>query len=135
MRFIEIVSKIVRLQSKAIRSLSYCPSYGGVRFIMCPLYRDSIVYTYLSSYFINIKYVGQLILVHPPLVLDYFSSFSNKTSWKKSLTKKIISSQMLFVTKHEQTYQVAVRMIRDHKFHIKLNNKQRCLDKPVNVLL
>ena len=42
-RFIEIFSKIVWPQSKAIRSSSYCPSYGGVRFIVCPLYRDSTV--------------------------------------------------------------------------------------------
>ena len=42
-RFIEIFSKVVWPQSKAIRSWSYCPSYGGVRFIVCPLYRDSTV--------------------------------------------------------------------------------------------
>ena len=42
-RFIEIFSKIVRPQSKAIRCLSYCPSYEGVRFIVCLLYRDSAV--------------------------------------------------------------------------------------------
>ena len=46
-RFIEIFSKIVGPQSKAIRSSSYCPSYGGVRFIVCPLYRDSTVGTCL----------------------------------------------------------------------------------------
>ena len=40
-RFIEIFSKVVWPQSEAIRSSSYCPSYGGVRFIVCPLYRDS----------------------------------------------------------------------------------------------
>ena len=33
MRFMEIFSKVVWSQSKAIRSSSYCPSYGGVRFI------------------------------------------------------------------------------------------------------
>ena len=43
-RFIEIFSKIVWPQSKAIRSSSYCPSYRGVRFIVCPLYRDSTVF-------------------------------------------------------------------------------------------
>ena len=42
-RFIEIFSKILWPQSKAIRSSSYCPSYGGVSFIVCPLYRDSTV--------------------------------------------------------------------------------------------
>ena len=42
-RFIEIFSKIVWPQRKAIRSLSYCPSHGGVSFIVCPLYRDSTV--------------------------------------------------------------------------------------------
>ena len=36
-------SNIVWPQSKAIRSPSYCPSYGGVHFIVCPLYRDSTV--------------------------------------------------------------------------------------------
>ena len=39
--FIEIFHKIVLPQSKAVRSSSYCPSYRGVRFIVCPLYRDS----------------------------------------------------------------------------------------------
>ena len=42
--FIQIFSKIVWLQSKAIRSSLYCPSYEGVRFIVCPLYRDSTVF-------------------------------------------------------------------------------------------
>ena len=42
-RFIEIFSKAVWPQSKAIRSSSYCLSYWGVRFIVCPLYRDSTV--------------------------------------------------------------------------------------------
>ena len=42
-RFTEIFSKTVWQQSKAIRSSSYCPSYEGVRFIVCPLYRDSTV--------------------------------------------------------------------------------------------
>ena len=36
-RFIEIFSKVVWPQSEAIRSSSYCPSYGGVRFIEIPL--------------------------------------------------------------------------------------------------
>ena len=47
-RFIEIFSKIVWPQSKAIRSSSYCPSYRGVRFIVYPLYRDSTVYKILN---------------------------------------------------------------------------------------
>ena len=52
-RFIEIFLKIVWLQSKTIRSSSYCPSYRGVRFIVCPLYRDSTVQwmlAYLTIY-------------------------------------------------------------------------------------
>ena len=44
--FIEIFSKIVWPQSKAIRSSLYCLSYRGVRFIVCPLYRDSTVLTW-----------------------------------------------------------------------------------------
>ena len=52
-RFIEIFLKIVWLQSKIIRSSSYCPFYRGVRFIVCPLYRDSTVQwmlAYLTTY-------------------------------------------------------------------------------------
>ena len=47
-RFIEIFSTVVWPQSKAIRSSWYCPSYRGVRFIVCPLYRDSTVVVFLS---------------------------------------------------------------------------------------
>ena len=43
-RFIETFSKIAWPQSKAIRFSPYCPSYTGVRFIVCTLYRDSTVY-------------------------------------------------------------------------------------------
>ena len=42
-RLIEIFSKIVLPQSKAIRFSSYCPSYRGARFIVCSLFRDSTV--------------------------------------------------------------------------------------------
>ena len=42
-RFIEIFSKIVWPQSKATRSSSCYPSYRGACFIVCPLYRDSVV--------------------------------------------------------------------------------------------
>ena len=34
---------IVWPRSKAIRSSSYFPSYGDIYFMVCPLYRDSIV--------------------------------------------------------------------------------------------
>ena len=37
------MTKIVWPQSKVIRSSSYCPSLKGVRFIVCPFYRDSTV--------------------------------------------------------------------------------------------
>ena len=37
--FIEIFSKIVWPQSKAVRSSSHCPPYESDRFIVCPLYR------------------------------------------------------------------------------------------------
>ena len=40
-RFIEIFSKTVWQQRKSIRSSSYCPSYKGILFIVCLLYRDS----------------------------------------------------------------------------------------------
>ena len=39
-RFTEIFDRKI----KGIHSLSYCRSYRGVRFIVCPLYRDSTVY-------------------------------------------------------------------------------------------
>ena len=42
--FIEIFSEIVWPKSKAIRSSPYCSPYRGVRFIVCPLYRDSTVF-------------------------------------------------------------------------------------------
>ena len=42
-RFKEIFYKVIRPQSEPVRSSLYCPSYGGVRFIVCPLYRDSTV--------------------------------------------------------------------------------------------
>ena len=45
--FIEIFSKEVWPQSKAIRSSSYCSSYGGVWFIVCPLPGDSTVFLML----------------------------------------------------------------------------------------
>ena len=48
-RFIEIFSKIVWPQRKAIRSLSYCPSHGGVSFIVCPLNKDSTVFRFLLT--------------------------------------------------------------------------------------
>ena len=51
-RFIEIFSKIVWPQSKAIRSLSYFPSYRCVRFKVCPLYRDSTVFITCSPHFL-----------------------------------------------------------------------------------
>ena len=46
--FIQIFSKIVWPQSKALHSLSYCLSYGGVCFIVClfieiPLYEMLII--------------------------------------------------------------------------------------------
>ena len=40
-RIIENFSKVVWPQSEAIRSSLYCPSYGGVRFIEIPLYREN----------------------------------------------------------------------------------------------
>ena len=49
--FIEIFSKIVWPQSKAIRYSSYCPSYRGFRFIEYLLYRDSTVLTLLRMAF------------------------------------------------------------------------------------
>ena len=41
--FLEIFSKIVWPQSKAVRFSSYCPPYRGVRFIVSPIYKDSTV--------------------------------------------------------------------------------------------
>ena len=48
--------KIVWPQSKAIHSSSYCPSYRGVRFIVCPLYRDSTVWIFLFSVYVLISF-------------------------------------------------------------------------------
>ena len=41
--------KIVWPQSRAIRFSSCCPSYGGVHFIVCLLYRDSIAHSLLNG--------------------------------------------------------------------------------------
>ena len=61
--FIQFFSKIVSPQSKAIRSLSCCPSYEGVRFILCPLYRDSTEVLNIYSVSINKIQVAECITV------------------------------------------------------------------------
>ena len=48
--------KIVWPQSKAIHSSSYCPSYRGVRFIVCPLYIDSTIWIFLFSVYVFISF-------------------------------------------------------------------------------
>ena len=70
--------------------------------------------------------------VHSPLFLDNLLSFPHKPqNW---IMKKVKCSQMLLVTKHEQTHQVAHTMIRDHKFYADLEYKPRCMDEPMGIL-
>ena len=40
------------LGKSSFRSWIYCPSYGDVRFMVCPLYRDSTVQELLFRFFI-----------------------------------------------------------------------------------
>ena len=71
-------------------------------------------------------------LVHSPLFLDNLLSFPHKPqNW---IMKKVKCSQMLLVTKHEQTHQVAHTMNRDHKFYADLEYKSRCMDEPMGIL-
>ena len=56
------------------------------------------------------------LLVQPLLFLYYLPSFLHKTSWEK-----VLCSQMVLVTNlHEETHQLAHRMIRDHKLQADL---------------
>ena len=41
---------------------------------------------------------------------------------------------MLLVAKHKQNYQIADIIVRDHKFHTDSKYKQKCMDKPMNIL-
>ena len=51
-RFIEIFSKIVWPQSKAICSSSHCPPYGSVRFIVRPFIEISLYFSKDSLCFV-----------------------------------------------------------------------------------
>ena len=97
-----IFFKIVWPQSKAIRSLSYSPPCGGVRFIVCPLYRDStvILLNFLmtrllgkttdlkNQYKLKIEFCNNLSSVkatHPNLT-NPGKLNSSKTFWKSKIT-------------------------------------------------
>ena len=60
-------------------------------------------------------------------------SFLHQNSWEKWLTKKHKCSQILLVTKHEQMYQVADAMIKEHRFLTDLEHMPRYMNSPMNI--
>ena len=60
--FPETFSRILWPQSKAIRPSSYYPSYRGVCFIGCPLYRDSTVFYPKNKLLLSIFFSGMEVL-------------------------------------------------------------------------